>query len=155
MEDAMLIHRITRAPERRIYKIDVGNLPPNEVDNYMNNIIQSTKKIPFMDPTTGDYNLKFNLMNVMEDYFIPTRGGTAGTDIDIAPALNYDAIEDIEYLRNKMMAALRIPKAFLGYEEGIGAKCLHPNTKISLLDGTVKTIKEISELFEQDSNIDL
>jgi len=111
-----------RAPERRIFKIDVGNIPPDEVDNFMNGIIQQTKKIPFMDQQTGDYNLKFNLMNVLEDFFIPVRGGESGTEIDIAPALNYDAIEDIEYLRNKMMAALRIPKAFLGYEEGIGAK---------------------------------
>jgi len=122
MEDAMLIHRIMRAPERRIFKIDVGNIPPNEVDNFMNKIIANTKKIPYINPSTGDYNLKFNMMNVMEDYFIPTRGGTSGTDIDIAPALQYDAIEDIEYLRDKMLGALRIPRAFLGYEEGIGAK---------------------------------
>ena len=123
MEDAMLIHRIMRAPEKRVFKIDIGNIPPNEVDSFMEKIINKMKKIPVMDQNTGDYNLRYNIESVTEDYFLPVRGGDSGTEIDTLPGLsNNDQIDDIEYLRNKMMAALKIPKAFLGYEEGVGSK---------------------------------
>ena len=123
MEDAMLLSRIMRAPERRIFKIDVGNIPPSEVDQHMNNIINKMKKVPLMDEKTGDYNLKFNLMNMLEDYYLPVRGGESGTNIETLAGLsNEGQIEDIEYLRNKMMAALKIPKAFLGYDEGVEGK---------------------------------
>jgi hypothetical protein len=120
MEDAMLIHRIMRAPEKRIFKIDVGNIPPREVEQFMQRIINKMKKTPVIDQTTGEYNLKYNVESVTEDYFLPVRGGDSGTEIDTLPGLsNNDQIEDIEYLRNKLMASLRIPKAFLGYEEGL------------------------------------
>jgi len=122
MEDAMLIHRIMRAPEKRMFKLDIGNIPPNEVDNYMQQVINKMKKTPYIDQKTGDYNLKYNMMNITEDYFLPVRGGDSGTSIENLSGLEYSAIEDIEYLRNRMMAALKIPKAFLGYEENINAK---------------------------------
>ena len=120
MEDAMLIHRIMRAPEKRIFKVDVGNIPPREVEQFMQRIINKMKKTPVIDQATGEYNLKYNVESVTEDYFLPVRGGDSGTEIDTLPGLsNNDQIEDIEYLRNKLMASLRIPKAFLGYEEGL------------------------------------
>lgn len=122
MEDAMLIHRIMRAPEKRIFKIDIGNIPTAEIDQYMTKIIDKMKKTPYIDPATGDYNLKFNMMNMTEDFFLPVRGGESTTSIDTIKGLEFNAIEDIEYIRNKMMAALKIPKAFLGYEEQVGAK---------------------------------
>jgi len=120
MEDAMLIHRIMRAPEKRVFKVDVGNIPPREVEQFMQRIINKMKKTPVIDQNTGEYNLKYNVESVTEDYFLPVRGGDSGTEIDTLPGLsNNDQIEDIEYLRNKLMASLRIPKAFLGYEEGL------------------------------------
>jgi hypothetical protein len=120
MEDAMLIHRIMRAPEKRVFKIDVGNIPPREVEQFMQKIINKMKKTPVIDQKTGDYNLKYNVESVTEDYFMPVRGGDSGTQIDTLPGLsNNDQIDDIEYLKNKLMASLRIPKAFLGYEEGL------------------------------------
>ena len=123
MEDAMLLQRIMRAPERRIFKIDVGNIPPTEVDSHIQNIITKVKKVPYMDPQTGEYNLKFNMQNMLEDFYLPVRGSESGTSIETLPGLSNDGqIEDIEYLRNKMMAALKIPKAFLGYDEGIQGK---------------------------------
>lgn len=122
MEDAMLIHRIMRAPEKRVFKVDIGNLPPNEVDTYMKRIIDKMKKAPVMDEQTGDYNLKYNMQNLTEDFYLPVRGGDSGTAIDSLPGLTYEAVEDIEYLRNKLLAALKIPKAFLGYEEQVGSK---------------------------------
>jgi len=120
MEDAMLIHRIMRAPEKRVFKIDVGNIPPREVEQFMQKIINKMKKTPVIDQKTGDYNLKYNVESVTEDFFLPVRGGDSGTQIDTLQGLsNNDQIDDIEYLRNKLMASLRIPKAFLGYEEGL------------------------------------
>jgi len=122
MEDAMLIHRVMRAPEKRVFKIDIGNIPPNEVDNYMQRIINKMKKTPFIDESTGDYNLKFNIQNLTEDFFLPVRGGDSGTQIDSMPGMTYDSTEDLEYLKNRMLAALHVPKAFLGYEESLGSK---------------------------------
>jgi hypothetical protein len=122
MEDAMLINRIMRAPEKRIFKIDVGNIPPHEVDTYMQKIINQMKKTPYVDQQTGEYNLKFNLQNMLEDYFLPVRGGQSGTEIDTLAGIEFNGIDDIEYLRNRMMSALKVPKAFLGYEEGISGK---------------------------------
>jgi hypothetical protein len=122
MEDAMLIHRIMRAPEKRIFKVDVGNIPPTEVDNYMQKIINSSKKVPFLDPSTGEYNLKYNVQNLIEDYYMPVRGNDNGTSIDTLKGLEYNMIDDINYLKGKMMAALKIPKIYLGYEEDVSGK---------------------------------
>jgi hypothetical protein len=122
MEDAMLIHRIMRAPEKRIFKIDIGNIPPAEVDNYMQQIVNKMKKAPVIEEGTGDYNLKYNMQNITEDFFMPVRGGDSGTSIEALPGLTYEATEDIEYLKNKLLASLRIPKAFLGYDEAAGSK---------------------------------
>jgi len=145
MEDAMLIHRIMRAPEKRIFSIDIGNVNPNEIDNYMQKIINKMKKIPFLDKKSGDYNLKYNMQNLTEDFFLPVRGSDSGTKIDSLPGLEYNAIEDIDYLKAKLFAALKIPKAYLGYEEDV---CISPDTKIPLLSGETKTAEEIIEDFE-------
>lgn len=144
MEDAMLLHRIMRAPERRLFYIDVGNIPPNEVDSHMQNIINKMKKTPYIDEQTGDYNLKFNLMNMLEDFYLPVRGGESGTRIESLNGLTNDGqIEDIEYLRNKMMSALKIPKAFLGYDEGVEGKATLAAEDIRF----ARTIERIQRIF--------
>jgi hypothetical protein len=122
MEDAMLIHRIMRAPSKRVFKIDIGNIPPAEVDNYMQRIINKMKKTPIVDEATGEYNLKYNMQNLTEDFFMPVRGGDNGTEISELGGIDYDSTEDIEYLKNKLLASLRIPKAFLGFDENMGGK---------------------------------
>jgi hypothetical protein len=122
MEDAMLIHRIMRAPDKRKVLVDIGNIPPAEIDTHMQRIIDRMKKTPLLDPKTGDYNLRYNMMNITEDFYLPVRGKDSGTDIQTLPGLQFNAIEDIEYLRNKMMAAFKVPKSFLGYEEDLTGK---------------------------------
>jgi Bacteriophage T4-like portal protein (Gp20) len=122
MEDAMMIHRIMRAPEKRVFKIDIGNIPPNEVDTFIQKLMDRTKKVPYIDQTTGDYNLRYNMQNLMEDFYLPVRGSDSGTNIENLAGMEFNPIEDIEYLRNKMMAALKIPKAFLGYDENVNGK---------------------------------
>lgn len=142
MEDAMLIHRIMRAPEKRIFKVDVGNIPPTEVDNYMQKIINSSKKVPFLDPQTGEYNLKYNVQNLIEDYYMPVRGSDNGTSIDTLKGLEYNMIEDINYLKGKMMAALKIPKIYLGYEEDVSGKATLAGQDVRF----AKTIERIQKV---------
>ncbi len=122
MEDAMLIHRIMRAPDKRKVLVDIGNIPPAEIDTHMQRMIDRMKKVPLVDPKTGDYNLRYNMMNITEDFYLPVRGKDSGTDITNLPGLQFNAIEDIEYLRNKLMAAFKVPKSFIGYEEDATGK---------------------------------
>jgi hypothetical protein len=122
MEDAMLIHRVVRSPEKRTFFINVGSIPPNEVEAFMQKTISSMKRTPLMDQKTGEYNLKYNMQNLLEDFYIPVRGNDQATRIDNTKGLDYDGIQDVEYLRNKLFAALKVPKAFLGYDENIEGK---------------------------------
>jgi hypothetical protein len=122
MEDAMLIHRIMRAPEKRIFYMNVGGIPPNEIDQFMEKTVAKMKKTPYVDQQTGDYNLKFNIQNMTEDFYIPVRGNDSSTKIETTKGLDYDGTTDIEYLKNRMLAALKIPKAFLGYDENLEGK---------------------------------
>jgi hypothetical protein len=122
MEDAMLIHRIVRAPEKRIFYVNVGNIAPAEVENFMQKTISKMKRTPYIDQQTGEYNLKYNMQNLLEDFYIPIRGNDQATKIDPLQGLQYDGIQDVEYLRDKLFAALKVPKAFLGYEKDLTGK---------------------------------
>lgn len=120
-EDAMLVYRVTRAPERRVYKINVGNIDPKDVNAFVNNIANKFKRKPLIDPQTGQIDVKYNQLSQDQDIFIPVRSENASTPIDtLAGASNLDAISDIEYLQNKLFAALRVPKPFLGFEDTAG-----------------------------------
>ena len=122
MKDAMLIHRIMRSPEKRVFYVDVGGIPAHEVDNYMERITNKMKKTPFMDAQTGDYNLRYNIQNSLEDFIIPVRGANQNTKIDTLKGLEYNGIEDVNFLRDEMLAALKVPKAFFGFEKDLSGK---------------------------------
>jgi hypothetical protein len=117
MEDAMLLHRIIRAPEKRTFYLNVGSIPPQEVDAFVEKQVTALKRQPYIDQQTGEYNLKFNVQNMMEDFIIPVRGNDTSTKIETTPGLQYDGITDVEYLRDKLFAALKVPKAFMGYDQ--------------------------------------
>jgi hypothetical protein len=123
LEDAMLVYRIVRAPERRVFKIDVGNVPPEDIQNYMEQAQSSLKRAPVIDKSTGKVDLRYNPLSVDEDYFIPVRGSDSGTSIDtLGGGTMAGETNDVEYIQKKLFAALKIPKAYLGYDEGLGAK---------------------------------
>ena len=123
IEDAMLVYRIVRAPDRRVFYIDVGNIPPEEIPNYMEQAQAQLKKNQVVDKTTGRVDLRYNPLSVDEDYFLPVRGSSTGTKIDtLTGGNNTAAVEDVQYIQKKLFAALKIPKAYLGYDEGLGAK---------------------------------
>ena len=120
-EDAMLVYRVTRAPERRIYKIYVGNIDDKDVEAYVNEIANRFKRQPMVDPQTGQIDLRYNQLSNDQDYFIPVRSEDAPSPIDTLPgAANLDQIADIEYLQKKLFTALRVPKPFLGFDETTG-----------------------------------
>ena len=123
IEDAMLVYRIVRSPERRVFYVDVGNVPPEEIPNYMEQVQTTLKRAQVVDRDSGRVDLRYNPLSVDEDYYLPVRGSETGTKIDtLAGGQNTTAIEDVEYIQKKLFAALKIPKAYLGYDEGLGAK---------------------------------
>ena len=146
MEDAMLIHRIMRAPEKRVFYINIGNTDPDKVEQFMSDTANKMKKTPYIDQNTGDYNLKFNMQNMTEDFFIPIRGNDASTRIDTTKGLDYDGTGDIEYLKAKMMAALKIPKPFLGYEEGVEGKSTLAGMDIRF----ARTVERVQRIVESE-----
>jgi hypothetical protein len=114
LEDAMMAYRITRSPERKVFYIDVGNIPPQEVEQYMQRVMTSMKRNQIVDQNTGRVDLRYNPMSVDEDYFIPVRGGQNNTKIDALPGGQFaSAIEDVKYLRDKLFAALKVPMSYL------------------------------------------
>jgi hypothetical protein len=118
MEDAMMAYRIVRSSERRVFKIDVGSIPPQEVEQYMQKIVTQLKRHQVIDPDTGRVDLRYNPMSIEEDYFIPVRAGSV-TDIqNLAGGANATAIDDIKYLRDKLFSALKIPQSYLTMGEG-------------------------------------
>jgi hypothetical protein len=123
IEDAMLVYRVIRSPERRVFYIDVGNIPPENIADYLEQAQSSLKRNAVINKSTGQVDLRYNPLSVDEDYFLPVRGGESGTRIDtLAGGSNTTAIEDVEYIQKKLFSALKIPKAYLGYDEDIGAK---------------------------------
>tara|TARA_B100000579_G_scaffold364037_1_gene322847 strand:- start:2017 stop:3858 length:1842 start_codon:yes stop_codon:yes gene_type:complete len=146
MEDAMLIHRIMRAPEKRVFYINVGAIPPDQVEQFMGETVNKMKKTPYIDETTGDYNLKFNMQNMTEDFYVPVRGNDSATKIDTTKGLDYDGTGDIEYLKHKMMAALKIPKPYLGYEEGVEGK----STLASMDIRFARTVERVQRIIESE-----
>ena len=146
MEDAMLIHRIMRAPEKRVFYINVGQTDADKIEQFMADTANKKKKIPNIDQNTGDYNLKFNVQNMTEDFFIPVRGGDSTTRIDTTKGLDYDGTQDIEYLKAKMMAALKIPKPFLGYEEGVEGKSTLAGMDVRF----ARTVERVQRIVESE-----
>jgi hypothetical protein len=120
-EDAMLIYRTSRAPERRVFKIFVGNMDDKDVQPYVNKVANQFKRDQIVDPNNGNVDMRYNQMAVDQDYFIPVRDPNAPNPIDTLPgAQNLSEIADIEYIQKKLLTALRGPKAFLGFEEVVG-----------------------------------
>lgn len=144
-EDAALIHRIMRAPEKRTFYINVGQIPPNEVENFMQKTINTMKKTPYVG-ADGQYNLRFNMQNMMEDFYIPVRGGDNVTRVETTPGLNYDGITDIRYYQEKLFSALKIPKAYLGYEGDLSGKATLSAEDIRF----ARTVERVQRIIESE-----
>jgi hypothetical protein len=129
-EDAMMIYRVSRAPERRVFKVFVGNMDDKDVDAYVQRVANKFKRDQIVDNKTGNVDMRYNQLAVDQDYFIPVRDAAATNPIDTLPGgTNLSEIADIEYIQKKLVTALRIPKAYLGFEEALG-----DGKNLSLLD---------------------
>ena len=129
-EDAMMIYRVSRAPERRVFKVFVGNMDDKDVDAYVQRVANKFKRDQIADPQTGNVDMRYNQLAVDQDYFIPVRDQAATNPIETLPGgTNLAEIADIEYIQKKLVTALRIPKAYLGFEEAVG-----DGKNLSLLD---------------------
>jgi len=129
-EDAMLIYRTSRAPERRVFKVFVGNMDDKDVEPYVQRVANKFKRDQIVDNKSGNVDLRFNQMAVDQDYFIPVRDPAQTMPIETLPGgTNLSEIADIEYIQKKLVTALRIPKAYLGFEEPVG-----DGKNLSLLD---------------------
>ena len=116
-EDAMLVYRLIRAPERRVYYIEVGNTDPKDIPQYMEKMKAAMKKNYVVDPSTGQMNLKYNPITYEEDYFIPVRGDKSSKIETLQGAANLNDIADVEYLQNKLFAAIKVPRAYLNFAD--------------------------------------
>ena len=148
-EDAMLIYRTSRAPERRVFKVFVGNMDDKDVEPYVQRVANKFKRDQVVDSKTGNVDLRFNQMAVDQDYFIPVRDAAAPNPIDTLPgATNLSEIADIEYIQKKLLTALRVPKAFLGFEEPVGG-----GKDLSLMDiRFARTINRIQKCMIAELN---
>jgi len=123
IEDAMLVYRVVRAPERRVFYIDVANIPPENVPMYVEEQRKNLRTNQVVDRQTGRLDLRYAPLSIEDDYFIPVRGGDSGTKIDtLAGGQNAAAVEDVAYIQKKLFAALKIPRAYLGYDEMLSSK---------------------------------
>jgi hypothetical protein len=113
LEDAMMAYRIVRSPERRVFYIDVGNIAPNDIEQYMQKVMTQMKRNQVVDPTTGRVDLRYNPMSVEEDYFIPTRGNVSSRIETLAGGTYTGDIDDVKYLRDKLFSAIKIPASYL------------------------------------------
>jgi hypothetical protein len=148
-EDAMLIYRTSRAPERRVFKVFVGNMDDKDIEPYVQRVANKFKRAVVPDPKTGQVDMRFNQMAVDQDYFIPVRDPAQTNPIETLPgAQNLGEIADIEYIQKKMLAALRIPKAFIGFEEVVG-----DGKNLALMDiRFARTINKIQKSLIQELN---
>jgi intein/homing endonuclease len=148
-EDAMLIYRTTRAPERRVFKVFVGNMDDKDIESYVQRVANKFKRDQIVDSRNGQIDMRYNQMAVDQDYFIPVRDATQTSPIETLPgAQNLGEIADIEYIQKKMLAALRIPKAFLGFEEVVG-----DGKQLALMDiRFARTINRIQKSLVQELN---
>jgi hypothetical protein len=148
-EDAMLIYRTSRAPERRVFKIFVGNMDDKDIEPYVQRVANKFKRDQVVDSRNGQVDMRYNQMAVDQDYFIPVRDPAAPSPIEtLAGAQNLGEIADIEYIQKKLLAALRIPKAFLGFEEVVG-----DGKNLALMDiRFARTINRIQKSLIQELN---
>lgn len=123
MVDAMLVYRLVRSPERRVFYVDVGTVAANDIPNYMQTVMATIKGSMNVDQSTGRMDERYNASDVLEDYVVPVRGANSGTKIDtLAGATNNTATEDIELIQSQLFSALGVPKAYLGYDEMLSSK---------------------------------
>jgi len=147
MREALIIYRITRAPQKFLFKIDTSNMDPDAARLYAEEMKKSLQKKPLVDNKTGEMDFKYNALSITDDYYMPTYEGDVGGIEVLEGANNLDMVEDYKIIKDDLYAGLLIPKSYLTFEEDL---CLKDNTILLTTEGKI-TIKELSELYEKDA----
>ena len=150
IEDATVIYRIARAPERRIFKIDVGNLPKVKAEQYLRDVMARYRNKLVYDASTGEIRDDRNYMSMLEDFWLPSREGGRGTDISTLPGgQNLGEINDIEYFRSKLYRSLNVPVSRLesnsGFNMGRASEITRDELKFTKFVQRLR--KKFTELF--------
>jgi hypothetical protein len=145
-----VIYRIARAPERRIFKIDVGNLPKAKAESYLRDVMARYRNKLVYDASTGEIRDDRNYMSMLEDFWLPSREGGRGTDITTLPGgANLGEIADIEYFRAKLYRSLNVPvsrlEASQGFNLGRASEISRDELKFTKFVGRLR--KKFTELF--------
>lgn len=148
IEDAMLVYRIVRSPERRVFHIEIANTPPDQVDAFIEQVKTQMKRNTIVDPQSGRVDLRYNPLSVEEDYFLPKRGEQKSQIDTLAGGQFTGDIEDVQYIQSKMFAAIKIPRAYLGYEDQLGSKATLAQEDVRFS----RTIERIQSLFVAELN---
>ena len=150
IEDATVIYRIARAPERRIFKIDVGNLPKVKAEQYLRDVMARYRNKLVYDASTGEIRDDRNYMSMLEDFWLPSREGGRGTDITTLPGgQNLGEIQDIEYFRAKLYRSLNVPASRLEASQGfnLGRSTEITRDELKFTKFVQRLRKKFTELF--------
>jgi len=149
MEDALMLYRVVRSVDRRVFYVDVGNLPPDKVDEYLSNVAARVKRDPWVRADGFQFqgiDNYFSVENILQDFFVPRRGDRRAMEVEVLQASKVDIAEDVEYMLNRLISALKVPKAFIGYEGDVNAK----NTLATQDIKFNNTIKRIQNFFIEE-----
>lgn len=149
MEDMMLMYRLERSVERRVFKVNVGAIDEEDVPAYMDQVANEFKRTPIIDPLTGQLDLRRNVMSQMDDFFIPVRDPSEPNPIEtLSAGQNMTAMDDIKFVQNKLCTALRVPKSFLNFEENTG-----DGKNLSMLDVRfTRTVNRVQQMILMELN---
>jgi len=154
LEDAMVLYKLTRSPQRYAYYVDVGDVPPQQAKGFLNKIKNEFKKTKFIDPNTGKPSFRYNPLSMDEDIFLPVRKGKRSTEIEVLAGPEGQQVEDVQYFLNKIFAALKIPKSYLGADETVGRANLS-QLDVRFARTVLRVQRETKNGFEHIARVDL
>lgn len=154
LEDSAIYYRLVRSPERYIYYVNTGNLPPQEAFAYTNKFRQSIRKKKYIDPTTGKLDLKFETLAIDDDIFVPAPNGQESTRVEVLGSPTWQHMDDIEYFRDKLFAAIKIPKAYLAQDQNT-ARAVLSSEDVRFARSVLRIQREIRKGYAQVARVHL
>jgi len=155
LEDAVLVYKLTRSPSRYAFYVDVGKLPRQEAERAVQEVMQRLKKKKFVNPKTGKLDLKFNPLAMDEDFFLAMREGRESTRVESLMGPSYQQVEDVQYFLHKLYAALKVPRAYLGYDENMPSKATLSQEDVRFARTVLRVQREVRNGLKKIANVNL
>jgi len=143
LEDAVMVYKLTRSPSRYAFYVDVGNMSNREAERALQNVKQKLKKRKFVNPKTGKLDFRFNPLSFDEDFFLGVRDGRESTRVDVLNGPSYQQVDDVQYFLFKLYAALKVPRAYLGYDENMPSKATLSQEDVRFARTVLRVQREI------------